>query len=196
MMIGVTGSIGAGKSTVLRLLRDMGFDIFDSDTYIKSLYSRDDVIEILRERFPEAFDGQRIDLVKLRAMVFSDLSKLKLLEGTLHPYLKSELDKLVNLYKGKARLHLAVEVPLLIEVGWQDMFDLILIVHAPFKLRLERVKSRGWDEEELLKRERRLIPVTYKMKLCKGKCVLIINDMNMDELKAKLALVLDFLEKF
>ena len=185
-LLGITGTIGSGKTAVLRILEDIGWRTLNCDEIVNKLYTQERVVAFVRERFPQAVRGDRVDKKALAEIVFRDESKLKLLESLVHPFVREEILR----FKRKGCGKVAVEVFLLFEVGWFDLFDGILLVDAPLEVRLRRVIGRGWNLEELRRRERRLMPLKEKVFLCRRmglRCALLWNDSDIEVLRERVA---------
>ncbi|GAA6760135.1 dephospho-CoA kinase [Thermus oshimai] len=159
LIIGLTGNIGSGKSTVARLLRAWGYKVVDADELARR--ARENKKEELKRLFPEAFRGEELDTRALGRLVFSDPECLKALEALLHPEIRRLLEEELKGLEGERVVFL--EIPLLFEKGWEGRLDGVLLVKAPLELRLERVMARsGLSREEVLARERAQMPEEEK----------------------------------
>jgi len=185
MLIGITGSIGAGKSTAIEILRELGFETLDADKIVHELYASGNLTPELKKYFPEAFKYGYLDKKNLAEIVFSDKNKLKTLEAIIHPMVRKEIEKRYGKYRKIPDRHAFVEVQLLIEAGWQDMFDYILIVDAPLETRLKRAIKRGMAPEDFLKRNSLQKPIEEKIRYCKNFKVLE-NTGSKEELRREL----------
>lgn len=144
MLIGVTGSIGSGKSLVARLLgKKLQAPVHNSDEICRRLLVRGEagylkLVEIWGDRY--LTDSGEVDRVVLRSAVFDDQHVRRLLEDILHPLVRQELLEA----KAKPGLTTAqiAEVPLLFECGWEADFDYIVCVTADPDLALQRVVDR------------------------------------------------------
>ena len=152
--IAITGTIGSGKSTVAILLRRKHFPVFDADSYAKSCYRKNHPLyqDLIHTFSKEILDEQEeISKQKLAQIVFSDEEKRKELNELVHPYVK---DGLLNFFKiNKDKKTVFAEVPLLYEVGWENLFDEVLLVACEDEIALERLQEyRNFTREEALKR--------------------------------------------
>ena len=183
MLIGVTGSIGAGKSAFLRAVKELcessGLKIItlDADKIVHELYSDGCLNPLLREKFPEAFLYGQLDKKTLAKIVFANPQKLKLLESIVHPLVREEVERRCSAYKGSEERHAFVEVQLLIEVGWQDLFDRVILVDAPREIRLKRALRRGLSPEDFHRRDSRQLRTEEKLMRCPN-CIVVINDID------------------
>ncbi len=158
IIIGITGTIGSGKSTVASLLRAWGYPVLDLDELAQR--ARENKKEELKRIFPEAFKGEELDRRALAQMVFSDPERLKALEDLLHPEIRRLLAQ--ELAQLKAPL-VFLEIPLLFEKGWEARLDGTLLVVAPLEERIRRVMERsGLSREEVLAREGAQMPEEEK----------------------------------
>jgi len=160
IIIGITGNIGSGKSTVAQLLRAWGYPVLDLDLLAER--ARENKKEELRRLFPEAFRGGVLDRRALGRLVFADPERLRALEDLLHPEIRRLLEE--ELARLQAPL-VFLEIPLLFEKGWEGRLDATLLVAAPWEERLRRVVARsGLSPEEVLARERAQMPEEEKRK--------------------------------
>jgi len=141
-IVGITGGIGSGKSTVGKLLSDRGFCVIDSDSIARELTSAGSpaLAEIV-ERFgvDVLSPGGELDRVKMAAIVFSDSRKREVLERVLHPKIVEELHR--RAVECGDRWVFAL-MPLLFEAGLEDSVDRIWLCYSPAEIRLERVMKR------------------------------------------------------
>ncbi|WP_038056511.1 dephospho-CoA kinase [Thermus amyloliquefaciens] len=160
IIIGITGNIGSGKSTVAALLRARGYPVIDLDAL--AARARENKKEELKRLFPEAFPGGELDRRALAREVFADPEKLRALEAVVHPEVRRLLQE--ELTRVQAPI-VFLEIPLLFEKGWEAHLDATLLVAAPLEERLRRVMERsGLSREEVLARERAQMPEEEKRK--------------------------------
>ena len=150
LRVGLTGGIGSGKSTVAALFARHGVSIIDTDEIARTLAAPDgpahrEIVSVFGRKVLDAAGG--IDRVRLRKIVFGDVAERGRLETILHPLIRIEVTA-----RTKA-LHAAyclIVEPLLIEAGFTDLVDRILVVDADEHLRFERAKMRnGLSETEI-----------------------------------------------
>jgi dephospho-CoA kinase len=158
IIIGLTGNIGSGKSTVAAFLREMGYPVLDADLLAER--ARELKKAELKALFPEAFLGEELDRRRLAQLVFSDPQKLRALEELIHPEVRRLLEE--ELSRLEAPL-VFVEIPLLFEKGWEGRLQGTILVAAPLEERLKRAMARsGLSREEVLARERAQMPEEEK----------------------------------
>lgn len=150
--IGLTGGIGSGKSTVASLLLGLGAAVIDTDRIARELTgSNGAAIKSIAAAFGSgviANDGA-LDRSQIRAIVFSDVSARKRLEGILHPLIAAETQRQAH----RTTAPLAVfDVPLLVESSrWPQLVDRIWVVDCSERTQIDRVVMRsGWDEQTVL----------------------------------------------
>ncbi|MFZ8812923.1 MAG: dephospho-CoA kinase [Thermus aquaticus] len=158
IIIGLTGNIGSGKSTVAAFLREMGYPVLDADLLAER--ARELKKAELKALFPEAFLGEELDRRRLAQLVFSDPQRLRALEELIHPEVRRLLAE--ELSRLEAPL-VFVEIPLLFEKGWEGRLQGTILVAAPLEERLKRAMARsGLSREEVLARERAQMPEEEK----------------------------------
>jgi dephospho-CoA kinase len=148
-LVGLTGGIGSGKSTVSRLLADRGAVIIDADVITKEVQARGQpVLAAIAERFGPtviAADGN-LDRAALAAMVFGDTEALKALNGIVHPAVRAEIARRVELERDAGVV--VLDVPLLVEGGRYGVSGLI-VVDTPVDTAVARlVTYRGFSETD------------------------------------------------
>jgi len=173
--LGLTGSIGAGKSTASRHLRDLGFTVLDADAVARELGHDPDVLRAVTEQLGPQYvthDGPRpaLDRPALAALVFSDPERRSVLNGILHPRVRAELARQEALAARRGETWVVQDVPLLFEGGaWRDM-DAVLLVDAPLDTRVRRVMARdGLTRDAVLARDAAQMPVLQKLDLMRGR---------------------------
>jgi len=163
-IIGLTGGIGSGKSTVAGILAEHGCFVVDSDRLARQaldeLPIRDTLVSWWGSAILDA-DG-RVDRSKVASIVFSSLDERKRLESIVHPWIEKHRLKLFESAPIET-IALVIDAPLLIEAGLQTDCDAVLYVDTDREIRLARVaNSRNWDEKELTRREVSQLPLDAK----------------------------------
>jgi dephospho-CoA kinase len=147
LIIGLTGGIGSGKTTVSDLFSNLGIPIIDTDLIAHELLNNSKVVksEIIETFSKNVLNAHGlIDRDKLAKIVFNDNYKKKCLEGILHPEIRLEVDtKIQNYYTQQSPpKYVIVVIPLLLETGFIDYLDRILVVMASEEIRTKRVLQR------------------------------------------------------
>lgn len=142
-LIAVCGGIGAGKSTVTRLLRIMGYPVYDCDSQAKRLMEESEPVkQQLIDLFgPTAYDGNHLNRQLIASQVFNDKSLLNKLNSIVHPAVKSDIIHWAHNNQGDELLF--VETAILKESNLEQLFDNIIYVTAPIDIRIRRVMKRS-----------------------------------------------------
>ncbi len=151
--IGVTGSIGSGKTLVCSIFEKLGVPVFNADREAKMAFMDEDISRLMIERFgPDIFiDKGMIDRKKLAGMLFGDAEAVAFVNSLVHPAVRNKFDKWAA--GNPAADYLIYEAAILFETGYYKQLDATILVVAPEELRLKRVISRdNVDEESLRKR--------------------------------------------
>lgn len=150
--IALTGGIGSGKSTALKVLERAGYKTLSSDQIVSELYQKRSVKNKLKTLFPTAVKGAlflKIDRAKISAEVFNDKNKHKQLTDLITPLVLDQIKKRT----AKLKAHVFVEVPLLFECAYQSEFDGVMVITRTLDARIKSVKSRSnLTEEQVLSR--------------------------------------------
>ena len=151
-IIGITGSIGMGKSTVSGLLRFLGVPVFDSDACVRGAIDNSAKDAILRA-FPSVAIGDpstssKIDRQALGRLVFNDDKARQGLEAILHPIVWSEQDKFIKHAHKAGHDTIGLDIPLLFETGRHHICNKTICVTAPFFIQKYRVLRRGGMTED------------------------------------------------
>lgn len=147
-IIGITGAIGCGKTTVANVIRDLGFEVFDADVGVKAIYENPAFLMQLKGVFPRVFrkDGT-VDKPLLRKIVFCNQAELLKLENIIEPFLSEMFLNKVNSVAGRQGW-LFIDAALLIEKGWNQRCDKVIGVDADLETQKRRVMARDNISEE------------------------------------------------
>ena len=154
LLVGLTGNIGSGKSTVARMLSERGATIIDADVLARrAVELGTPAYTKIVARWGRAVvspDGH-LDRAALRRFVFADQGQLEELNEIVHPEVEQLRDRLVEQARGRGDRIVVCDIPLLFEKGMADRFDRILLVDAPRPIRLERLlQDRGLQTTEAM----------------------------------------------
>jgi len=192
--VGLTGGMGAGKSTALAALEDLGAATLSSDAVVHDLYEHDERLrEAVVERWgPEMAADGSIDRAKVAERAFADSRERAWLESQLWPLVGERVASWLSEVRSRERPPRAavVEVPLLFEAGLQDIYDATIAVVAAEDVRARRAASRGHAREDAraarqLSQEEKAARATFAVR----------NDGDVRELTARLSEVLERLER-
>ncbi|MDA1261404.1 MAG: dephospho-CoA kinase [Planctomycetota bacterium] len=202
-VIGLIGSIGAGKSTVAQMLADAGCVVSDSDALARESFHDPAVRDqIIKWWGASLLDSQgKVDRSRIAEIVFPPVNpsaaqrlaadqERKRLEGLVHPWIHARRRALFAQAAATAKAFV-IDAPLLLESNIQGECDALLMVDAPLSLRLERVRtSRGWVSDELIRRENSQMPLDLKRKVAHH---IVNNDGSIDSLRAQVAQILSII---
>ncbi len=148
LKIAITGSIATGKSLVQSILEEQGLIVLDADKVVHNLLANDEtIISNIRAAFGEhVFEDGKISRRKLANIIFKNPEQKKLIEIILHPEVQKEILRFFE--KNKREKMVFVSVPLLYEVGWQKLFDYVIVVYADEKTQIKRLTERNSITEE------------------------------------------------
>jgi len=156
LVIGLTGGIGSGKTTVSKYLEALGAEVIDADkvghiTYLPDTPAWRDLIDTWGEGLLQA--NREIDRKKLGAIVFSDPSNLEKLNSIVHPRMRDIMnDQIEGFRKGKKKV-VVLDAAILIEAKWTSLVDEVWVTAAPEEVVVKRVMARNsWDEEQVRSR--------------------------------------------
>ncbi|NPA80946.1 MAG: dephospho-CoA kinase [Thermotogae bacterium] len=145
ILIGLTGNAGAGKSTVARMFRELGFTVIEADREAHKVLSHPKVVEFLKRRLPEAIRDGGIDREVLGRRVFTDPQFKEEFEGIVRPLVLEQIKRTIE--SSPARI-IMVDAALLFEYGVADAFDTIIVVWAPQEELVHRLVKRGVPKEK------------------------------------------------
>ena len=140
-VLGLTGSIGMGKSTTAQLFMEMGVPVYDADATVHRLYEREAVTAI-EQAFPKTTGANGVDRERLSTHVVGNAEAMKRLEAIVHPMLRAhEKEFLENAERNGAAVAV-LDIPLLFETKGEGRVDAVLVVSAPEKVQHQRILSR------------------------------------------------------
>ena len=147
-ILGLTGSVGMGKSTTAKFFAEEGVPVHDADAAVHRLYEGEAVAPI-EAAFPGTTANGKVDRDKLAASVVGNVESLKRLEAIVHPLVRTAEQKfLANAEASGAKVAL-LDIPLLYETGGESRCDAVVVVTAPEQVQRARVLARGTSEERL-----------------------------------------------
>lgn len=189
-VIGLTGGIGSGKSTVARILESLGAAVIDADQLIHDELAQPDVAATVRSWWGEDVctpDG-RVDRQAVAAIVFERPEELKRLETLLYPRVERKRESLCAAFEADASVGaIVLDAPKLFEAGWDRACDSVIFVDAPRDERLRRVAARrGWNGDELDRREKWLMPLDKKRARADD---IVVNHSSIAELRSDIELI-------
>jgi dephospho-CoA kinase len=182
MKVGLTGGIGAGKSTVADLFSQKGAVVIRSDELAHQVIEpQTPGFQQVIDRFGQDFINSEgyIDRAKLAQIVFKDDAALKDLENIVHPLVRSKTNQIIEQHTSETII--VNEIPQLLEKKMESLFDFLVIVISSEKNRLERLSQRGLTTEQATARMSKQVSDDERKAAAD---FLIVNDGNLDQLEA------------
>ena len=170
-IIGILGGIGSGKSTVAAEFAKLGCKVIDADKIAHELLEQKDIKEKIITSFGQVLDSAgKIDHKKLADIVFSDGDKLASLNEILHRLVLARTEQLIEQYNRENQVRaIVLDMPLLVEVGWEKRCDKLIFVGCERKLRVDRMKKMGvFDENQFKIRENFQISLDNKVAIAEN----------------------------
>ena len=144
IILGLTGSIGCGKSSVSNILKDNNIDIIDADLISRNILNDKNLLNLVFERFGDSVknvDGS-LNRKALGNIVFNDDNKLIELNSLTHPRIKANIINEIELLKLRNKEVIVIDAPLLIEGGYLEMVDKLLVITCNNEIQVSRIQKR------------------------------------------------------
>lgn len=165
-IIGLTGGIACGKTTVASMLSELGASVIDADAISHQLTAPGgDALPAIREAFGRLvfFPDGTLNRGALASLVFSNEEDLTTLNGITHPMILDRLKEEIDTCRKMGALIVVLDVPLLFEVGAEALADITVCATSPEEVQIERMRTRsGLNREQALSRIRSQMPVSEK----------------------------------
>ena len=155
-VLGLTGSIGMGKSTVAAMFEEEGVPVVDADKIVHELYERRDVIDEVEALFPGTCDEKQVNRQKLSRSLAGKKERVEALQELVHPLVAREKAERLSKYKSEGKRVVVVDVPLLFETGGDKNVDATLVVSCSRETQRKRVLERESMTEEKFEGIRKL----------------------------------------
>ena len=191
-VIGITGGIGSGKSYVCKIIEEMGFAVYYSDKSAKFLMDSNEHIqkELKRIIGDDAYTLQGLNRELISNKIFSDTTLRQKMNQLIHPIVREDFEQWKKSFTDNEFIF--NEAAILFETGSYINYDSVILVYAPLKLKIERIKKRDEiTEEEVLKKMKSQWSDAQKMKLTPHH---ILND-GKKNLRQRISVILDELSK-
>ena len=151
LMVGLTGSIGMGKSETAKMFARLGVPVYDADAAVARLYDIGGAaVPEIEKAFPGTTRDARVDRAALRQRVVNDPAALKTLDSVVHPLVGAERNGFLESAIAQGADIVVMDVPLLYETGGHARMDAVVVVSAPAHIQRERVLARPGMSPELL----------------------------------------------
>ena len=180
-IVGLTGGIGSGKSSVLNQFKNLGINTYSADNAAKKLINSDkDLIKSIKNLFGDnIYENNILDSVKLSKIVFKDPYKLKSLNSIIHPAVAKDFESFIKTINGD---YIVKEVAIIFETNTEHNYNKIILVRAPLEERIKRVILRdNLSREDVMKRVNNQIDDSTII----DNCDYIIDNNNLKDLKEK-----------
>ena len=141
IILGLTGSIGMGKSTTAKLFAEAGVPVYDADAAVHRLYEGE-AVPVIEAAFPGTTVNGRVDRDRLSAQVVHDPAAIKRLEGIVHPMLGASRQKFLHDAEQSGAPVAVVDVPLLYETGGEKRVDAVVVVTTSPEIQRQRILAR------------------------------------------------------
>ena len=157
--IGLTGSMGTGKSETARMFAAEGIPVFDADAEVHRLYGEGETAALVAAAFPDAVRGGRVDRARLSDLVTRDPSLLPRLERLVHPLVERARRRAVEEAEASGAAAIVLDIPLLFETGRASDVDVVVVATAPPETARARVLARpGMTQDKFEVMRRRQMP--------------------------------------
>ncbi|HTV70157.1 MAG TPA: dephospho-CoA kinase [Rhizobiaceae bacterium] len=148
IVLGLTGSIGMGKSTTAKMFADEGVPVHDSDETVHRLYSGK-AAPLVEQAFPGTTENGVVDRAELSKLVLGNREAIARLEAIVHPLVRADADEFLARHRSAGAPLAILDIPLLFETGGRNRVDKVVVVTAPAEVQRERVLARpGMTEEK------------------------------------------------
>ena len=182
-IVGLTGGIGSGKSTVLNEFKYLGIKTYSADNAAKTLINSDRaLIDSIKKVFGNnIYKKNKLDTKQLSKIVFQDSDKLEVLNSIIHPAVLNDFDSFV---RANDEIYIVKEVAIIFETKSEKAYDKIILVRAPLEERIQRVLLRDdTSRDQVIKRIKNQVDDSSII----NKCDYIIDNYNLSDLKDKVA---------
>lgn len=191
MIIGLTGSIASGKSTVAKMMTDLGLPIVDADVVARVVVEPGaETLKIIAQNFGDdiLLEDGHLNRAKLGDIIFHEPAKRKILNDIMHPAIRAEMLRQRDAFIEAGEKHIVMDIPLLFESKLQHFVERILVVSVKEEVQLRRLMERNaLSKEDALARIHSQLPVSEKEK---GAHAVIYNNEELEQTEAQLKKIL------
>lgn len=175
-LLGLTGSIGMGKSTTAQMFRDLQIDVWDADAAVHRLYANGgDAVAPIRALYPDAIVDGSVSRPALKSLIANDISVLERIEAIVHPLVQADRASFIENASSDI---VVLDIPLLFETKSEASFDAVLVVTVPANVQRERVLARpGMSMEQFDTILARQVPDHEKQ----SRADYVIQTLNLDQ---------------
>ena len=183
IILGLTGSIGMGKTTTAKMFAKYGIPVWEADTSVHKLYSKEgEAVELFKEKFPSSIVNNEVNRAELKKLINDDERNLKTIETLIHPLVSNDRKRFVKAAEKKNIPLIVLDIPLLFEKGHEKSVDYIAVVSVAKETQRKRVLKRNTMTSEMAEKILK-IQMSDAEKRQKADFVIITNTLEQAEIK-------------
>ena len=153
IVLGLTGSIGMGKTTTAKMFAKYGIPVWEADTSVHKLYSKDgEAVELFKEKLPSSIVNNEVSRAELKKLINDDERNLKTIETLIHPLVSNDRKRFVKAAEKKNIPLIVLDIPLLFEKGHEKSVDYIAVVSVTKETQRKRVLKRNTMTPEMVEK--------------------------------------------
>ena len=153
IVLGLTGSIGMGKTTTAKMFAKYGIPVWEADTSVHKLYSKEgEAVELFKEKLPSSIVNNEVSRAELKKLINDDERNLKTIETLVHPLVSNDRKRFVNAAEKKKIPLIVLDIPLLFEKGHEKSVDYIAVVSVTTETQRQRVLKRNTMTPEMVEK--------------------------------------------
>ena len=153
IILGLTGSIGMGKTTTAKMFAKYGIPVWEADTSVHKLYSKEgEAVELFKEKLPSSIVNNEVSRAELKKLINDDERNLKTIETLIHPLVSNDRKRFVKAAAKKNIPLIVLDIPLLFEKGHEKSVDYIAVVSVAKETQRKRVLKRNTMTPEIVEK--------------------------------------------
>ena len=153
IILGLTGSIGMGKTTTAKMFAKYGIPVWEADTSVHKLYSKEgEAVELFKEKLPSSIVNNEVSRAELKKLINDDERNLKTIETLIHPLVSNDRKRFVKAAEKKNIPLIVLDIPLLFEKGHEKSVDYIVVVSVTKETQRKRVLKRNTMTPEIVEK--------------------------------------------
>ena len=183
IVLGLTGSIGMGKTTTAKMFAKYGIPVWEADTSVHKLYSKEgEAVELFKEKLPSSIVNNEVSRAELKKLINDDERNLKTIETLIHPLVSNDRKRFVKAAEKKKIPLIVLDIPLLFEKGHEKSVDYIAVVSVTKETQRKRVLKRNTMTPEMVEKILK-IQMSDAEKRQKADFVIITDTLEQAEIK-------------
>ena len=183
IILGLTGSIGMGKTTTAKMFAKYGIPVWEADTSVHKLYSKEDeAVELFKEKFPSSIVNNEVSRAELKKLINDEERNLETIETLIHPLVSNDRKRFVKAAQKKNIPLIVLDIPLLFEKGHEKSVDYIIVVSVTEETQRKRVLKRNTMTPEMVEKILK-IQMSDAEKRQKADFVIITDTLEQAEIK-------------